>query len=203
MPDLRVSFPEPCDEKWEAMAPADRARICARCDKAVHDLSRYTFDEAEALLRQSPDTCVRARIDNDGAVLLKRSRRADARRMVMAVAATASLLAASAPALAKEERPSGAIRGIVEVSGFSVQVTATDADGRTFRTRAKGKGRFRIKHLPAGTYRLSFVPDCGGSEMTIERVVVGDGETIVPDVRGKDEDRCIVVGLLRIEKDRG
>ena len=54
MPDLRVSFPKPCEEKWEAMTPAGRARVCARCDKAVHDLASYTLDEAEALLRRNP-----------------------------------------------------------------------------------------------------------------------------------------------------
>ena len=123
--------------------------------------------------------------------------------MMMAVAATAGLLTASAPAQAKDERTGGAIRGIVEVSGFSVRVTATDGNGRTFQTKAKGKGGFRIKHLPAGTYRLTFVPDCGGSEMVVEHVVVGDGETVVPDVREKEGEQCSVIGLLRIEDDRG
>ena len=47
MGDLRVSFPKPCDEKWQAMTPEGRARVCGRCDKAVHDLSLYSIDEAE------------------------------------------------------------------------------------------------------------------------------------------------------------
>ncbi len=46
MRDLRVSFPKPCDERWEAMAPEGRARLCARCDTVVHDLSQFEPDEA-------------------------------------------------------------------------------------------------------------------------------------------------------------
>jgi hypothetical protein len=202
MRNLRVSFPKPCDEKWEAMTPAGCARVCARCEKPVHDLSNYTLDQAEALLRRNPDTCVRSRIDGDGFVALKPSRRGDARRMVIAVAATAGLLAASASAFAKPDRPGGAIAGTVEASEFPVRVTATGTDGRTFRTKVKGNdnGRFRISNLPAGTYTLTFIPECG-RKMTVEHVVVGTGETIVPDVRNPDE--CIVIGLLRIEGDRG
>ena len=200
MRDLHVSFPKPCAENWETMTPAGRARVCARCDKAVHDLSRYTLDEAEPLLRGSGEVCVRARVGADGSVALKPGRRNDARRMVVAVAATAGLLAATAPALARETRPAGAIAGKVESGSFRVRVFATGANGQTFRTKVKGNGQFRIKHLPAGPYTLSFHPDCGDS-WTFGEVVVRDGETIVPDV--KDENQCIVVGLLQIEESRG
>jgi len=199
MRDLRVSFPKPCDEKWEAMAPAGCARICARCDTPVHDLSLLSLGEAEALLRRNPGACVRARIDGDGIVALKPSRRGDARRMMIAVAATAGLLAGSAPALARPERPDGAIAGNIN-AGLSMRVTATARDAQRFRTRVRGNGRFRISHLPAGTYTLTFSPGCGSS-WTVENVVVGTGETVLPNVQNEGE--CIVVGMLRIEEDRG
>jgi hypothetical protein len=199
MADLRVSFPKPCDEPWEAMAPAGCARICARCDKAVHDLSLHTFDEAEALLRADPGTCVRARIDADGVVALKPGRRGDARRMVIAAAASAGLLAAAAPAFAGRDRPAGAIAGNIETFGIRMGVTATGPDGQAFRARINGNGRFRLRHLPAGTYTLTFVPTCGDS-WTVENVVVGAGETRVPNVQHMNN--CIVVGLLRIEDPR-
>lgn len=200
MRDLRVSFPRPCGEAWEAMTPAGRARVCGRCEKPVHDLTHYTADEAQALLRGNPETCVRARIGGDGMVALKKSRRGEARRMVIAAAATAGLLAAGAPVLAKQGRPAGVIAGKVQYPAFRTRVTATRTDGLTFRARVKGSGRFRIGQLPAGTYALSFVPSCGDS-WTVENVVVGAGETIVPDVRSPNG--CITVGMLVIEGTSG
>jgi Carboxypeptidase regulatory-like domain len=202
MHELRVSFPRPCDEEWEAMAPAGRGRACARCDRVVHDLSLYEADEAEALLRGDPDTCVRARIGADGAVALKAGRRSAARRMVVAAAAAAGLVTAAAPAFAKAQGPGGVIAGKVESFGFRVRVTATASDGRTFRTRSSNNGRFRIKRVPAGTYRLTFAPGCG-EEWTLDDVVVGDGETMVKDVQDPDRAGCIVVGKLAIEPDLG
>jgi Carboxypeptidase regulatory-like domain len=196
MSDLRVSFPKPCDEDWTAMAPASRARICGRCDKAVHDLSTYGLEEAEALLRGNPGLCVRARIGPDGAVALKPGLRGGARRMMATAAATAGLLMAGAPATAKQDRPGGAIVGKIEASGFPVRVTATAPDGRAYRAKAKGNGRFRIKHVPPGVYTLTFVPDCG-DKWTVENVAVGDGQTRLPDAESPNQ--CIVVGLLRIE----
>jgi hypothetical protein len=183
------------------MTPADRARVCGRCDKQVHDLSRYTIHEAEALLRQEPDVCVRAHVGGDSLVALKSGRRSDARRMMIAVTATAGLLAASTPAVAKQDRPDGAIAGRVDnYDGFRIRVSATGTGGQTFRTKVKGDGHFKIKHLPNGTYTLTFHPDCG-EPWTVENVVVGEGESMVPHVR--NANGCIVVGLLRIEDDRG
>lgn len=202
MRDLRVSFPRPCDEKWDAMTPTSCGRICARCDKVIHDLSQYEPGEAEALLRADPETCVRARIGADGAVELKPARRGGARRMVVA-AATAGLLSAGAPAFAKPDgpdRPGGAIAGKVYAFGYRVRVTAESPSGRAFRAKSKSNGRFRIKGVPTGTYTLTFSPDCGET-WTVENVVVGHGVTVVP--RSQNEAGCIVVGRLRIEDDRG
>lgn len=200
MRDLRVSFPRPCDEKWEAMTPTGCARMCGRCDKLIHDLSQYELDEAEALLRRDPDTCVRAHIDANGVVALKPGRRGNARRMVIAVAATAGLLTTGAPAFAERDRPDGAIAGTVETYAIRMRVTATGTGGQTFRARVRSNGRFRIRHVPADTYTLTFVPVCGNS-WTVENVVVRDGETIVPAVQ--NVDGCIFIGLLRIEDGRG
>ncbi len=203
MRDLRVSFPRPCDEEWEKMTPEGCGRACARCDKVVHDLSQYAFGEAEALLRADPEACVRARIGADGAVELKPGWSGGARRMVVAAAATAGLLSAGAPVFAKphgRDRPDGAITGQVSAFGYRVRVTAESPGGQAFRAKARSNGRFRIKSVPAGTYTLTFSPDCGEA-WTVENVVVGHGETVVP--RSRNEGGCIVVGMIRIEDDRG
>ncbi|MEO7827379.1 MAG: carboxypeptidase-like regulatory domain-containing protein [Allosphingosinicella sp.] len=200
MRDLRVSFPRPCDEEWEAMMPAGCGRICARCDKVIHDLSQYELSEAEALLRRDPDTCVRATIGPDGVVALKPARAGSgARRMVIAAAATVGMLGGGAAAFAKAERPGGAIAGKVEAYAARVRVTATGPAGHGFQAKVKRNGRFRIEGVPAGTYRLTFVPDCGES-WTVENVVVNAGETIVPE--SQNSNGCITVGMLRIGDDK-
>ena len=200
MRDLKVSFPTPCGERWEIMSPAGRARVCARCDKAVHDLSQFELGEAEAMLRAKPGACVRARVDAQGLVQLKPGREGKAGRMAVAIAASAGLLAAGQPVLAKADRPGGAIAGSVDSFGLRVRVTATDADGRTFKAKTGRKGRYRIKHVPAGAYRLTFTPHCGDA-WTVENVVVGEGETKVSETG--DGSGCIIVGQLRVEESRG
>ena len=114
------------------MTPSGCDRVRGRCDKVIHDLSHYALDEAEALLRRFPDTCLRARIGADGVVALRPGRRGNARRMVIAAAATAGLLMASAPALAKRGRPDGAIAGIVESCGSRVSGEGTQG-GDSYR----------------------------------------------------------------------
>jgi hypothetical protein len=200
MRDLRVSFPGPCDEKWEAMTPAGCDRVCGRCDKVIHDLSQLELDEAETLLRGNPGACVRASIGADGTVALKPKSGGGVRRMVIAAAATAGLLAAGAPALARQDRPQGAIAGRVATFGIRIRVTATGPGGETFRATVGNNGRFRIRHIPAGTYRLTFDPACGDS-WTVEGVAVGNGETVIPNV--ENGGSCIVIGLLRIEDGNG
>ncbi|WP_395612321.1 hypothetical protein [Allosphingosinicella sp.] len=59
--------------------------------------------------------------------------------------------------------------------------------------------RFTIRHLPAGTYRFTF--EACEPYPPVENVVVRDGETRVPNIRS--DEQCIVIGLLRIEDDRG
>jgi hypothetical protein len=187
------------------MAPAGCDRVCGRCDKVVHDLARYDIDEAQALLRADPATCVRARIGADGEVLPKPARRGGARRMIAAVAASAGLMAAGTAASAKldaekPQGPGGAIAGRVDAFGYRVRVTAMSPDGRTFQAKSKSDGRFRIPHVPAGAYTLTFKPDCG-TAWTVENVLVGTGEATVP--HSDDENGCIVVGMMRIEPDKG
>jgi len=200
MRDLQASFPRPCDERWDAMTPAGCGRLCGRCDKLVHDLSLHSFDEAETLLSGNPDVCVRARIDTDGSVALRPNGRGEARRMVVAIAATAGLLTASAPAYAKQNRPDGAIAGKMYASTIRTRVIATGTNGQTYRTTVKVNGRFRIKHLPTGTYSLTFRPSCGES-WTVDNVVVSAGETASPEI--ERDSGCIVIGMLRVERHTG
>ena len=91
MTDLKVTFPEPCAEPWDEMAPAGCNRHCASCDKVIHNLASLTLDEAETLLETEDEVCVRARVKNGGEVTLAPSA-TSSRRMVAVLGASANLL---------------------------------------------------------------------------------------------------------------
>jgi hypothetical protein len=60
----------PCGADWKSMQPRGTARLCATCDRLVHDLSALTEREARALLRKPPaeGLCVRYLYDAVGNV---------------------------------------------------------------------------------------------------------------------------------------
>jgi hypothetical protein len=182
------------------MTPQGCDRVCARCDKVIHDLSLRTIDEVETLLRDNPDSCVRARVTADGEVVVKKERSGRALRMMVAMGASATLVAGATPALARDKGPPGAISGSLVANDFPIRVTATSADGKSYRVKANSKRRYRIRHLPAGTYTLTIAPSCGDS-WTVENVVVRDSETVVPTT--VNPAGCITIGLLRIEGNQG
>lgn len=131
MPDVHVTFPSPCGEPWEGMTPAACHRSCAKCDRLVHDLSQYDVAGVEKLLREEPDSCVRASVDAFGVIATKPERQGRVRRMVAVVGASAGLLI-SPPVLAREQRTEGAIVGTAETFGFKTTVTAKDKSGNSY-----------------------------------------------------------------------
>ena len=86
---MRIEIPEPCGEDWTGMSPEARGRRCATCRTTVHELSRYTPEEAEALLAAGA-ACVRAEVLADGRVATRPSR---AGRVLLAAVAAPALLA--------------------------------------------------------------------------------------------------------------
>ena len=199
MRDVEVSFPKPCSEQWDAMAIAGRNRLCARCDTVVHDLSALTFDEAQALLRRAPDSCVRATVNVCGEVALKVSG-GSLRQMVVALGASVGLLAGGAPVAAAERHDRASIAGTLTTSDWNTRVTATSADGKSYRTRVKQNGKYRLKRLPPGTYSLTFTPSCG-DPWSVDAVKVAVDQPLALDTT--DPNPCIVVGAIRIETDAG
>ena len=199
MRDVEVSFPKPCSEQWESMAPSGCNRLCARCDTVVHDLSVLTFDEAQALVRREPDACVRATINARGEVALKSSG-VSVRQMVIALGASVGLFAGGAPVAAAERHDRASIAGTLTTSDWNTRVTATSAEGKSYRTRVKQSGKYRLKRLPPGTYSLTFVPSCG-DPWSVDAIKVADNQPLTLDAT--DPNPCIVVGAIRIETDAG
>jgi len=56
----------PCGASWEEMTPDSGARLCATCDKLVHDLSSMTEQRARRLLASKENLCVRYLFDEHG-----------------------------------------------------------------------------------------------------------------------------------------
>ena len=101
MPDpldvRRVVIRSPCTVPWDSMRGDDVKRFCGECRLHVHDVSRMTRREADALLRTTGgDCCLRIWRRPDGRVITKdcgRVRRALRRRVTAIATATAAVLA--------------------------------------------------------------------------------------------------------------
>jgi hypothetical protein len=151
MADTEILFPKPCHEDWEKMHPDGRARLCDACDRKVHDLSRYTPEEADGLLLGDPvPACVRATILPDGSVATLPSRKG---KMLMAAIATPALMLAAASSATGPR--TGAIVGSVSTAGVPVRVTAVAGSLRR-TTQVDENGGYRFDRLPPGEYRLVF-----------------------------------------------
>ena len=55
-------FTNPCSEKWADMSGDDRARICAKCNEKVHDISERSLAEVSASYIDS-NRCVKMNQD--------------------------------------------------------------------------------------------------------------------------------------------
>ena len=197
MSDLRISFPEPCGESWDAMRPSGCDRICATCSETVHDLAQLTAQEAEALLREPGKHCVRAQVGPDGSLSLRPSPSGLSRRMLVAVSASVGLLASACETVPSAEVAAGAIVGTVDRFSGVTSVRAVSADGRERRTRVRADGSYRFERLPYGTYSLRFTGFCRTWDS--ERITLQEEEYSVEE--RADDPECIVIGMARLEDD--
>jgi hypothetical protein len=83
----------------------------------------------------------------------------------------------------------GAISGTIDTGGNRVWVTVTSPDGLELTMRTWRDGRYRFRHLPAGTYTISH--DYCDEMESVATVVVGDGKTRVPTMRG--DGNCMIM----------
>jgi hypothetical protein len=200
MGDLRVTFPKPCPEQWDAMTPTGCDRHCASCDQVVLDLAELTIAEVEDHIASGAEICVRAQIDARGQIALKSNAWRDARRMFATVGAGIGLLTSGGAAVAGGKQPKGVIAGKVENVDWGTRVTATGADGKTYKANVKNNGDYKIKHVPPGTYSLTFIPSCGDPWDAGTSIVVA-GKTTAKNTTA--ENKCIIVGLLEVEDNNG
>lgn len=197
MSDLRICFPKPCSQKWEEMAPDGCNRYCSRCTTTIHDLANYTPDEGEALLASPEPVCVRVKLNGDPEVATRPGGSGKIRRIVISAAASAGLLAMSSAAIAAKDGPEGIIAGVVHGSYARIKVVAIGADGLRHEVTTDRKGRYRIKHLPPGTYDLEFSYD--EFLWTAKSVIVKDEK--ITYLNTFDPDAPIIVGVMTRDLD--
>ena len=210
MNDLRVSFPKPCSEQWDDMAPDGCNRHCERCEKTIYDLSALTLEEVEGLAR-SGEVCVRAEVGSGGEVRLSEGR--GAHRMVAAIGTSVGIFAASTQAAAADGQKLGAIKGAATGSCGMGSVRATAADGQVYHAKIGINGRYKVKRLRPGPYevRVEMIArpevengSAGPQDPELpndKAVIVVAGRTSKLDL--VDPNSCIVIGMLKIDDSNG
>jgi hypothetical protein len=206
----RIHVVSPCAADWERMIGTDRVRFCEHCNLSVHDVSRMTRREAEALVRASRGRlCMRyvrgadGRVDTiDAPPLVPITRRpsrvaAGAAALVIGMAgagATASAqeaapgaVAAQVSAIPDPGRPTGtaSIGGVVtdplDAVVAGVELTVKNlATGASVSSTTDEEGAYRVDGLEAGMYVVTF--QAPGFRNEEARVLVGDGEARVSNV---------------------
>lgn len=178
MADLKVEFPEPCSEDWDAMRPQGCHRHCATCDKVIHDLAALTFDEAEALLAREDEACVRAEIGSGGVVRLKPSPRSAGRRMVAAAGASLALATAACQTVPEETAQRYTISGQIN-DGIASKVILYSEAGKAKGRKLK-KGKFAFTSLAPGTYSIVLSGDCG-YDVVLDNITIIDRSVTVTE----------------------
>lgn len=193
---IKVAFPKPCDEPWEAMAPRGCNRHCASCDKIIHDLAALTFDEAAALLDTGTEVCVRAKVRRDGVIELKESGRSMARRMVAAAGVSLALATAACQTVPDTSEPRYQITGKFAWKGLYYSAELTSEDGRKWpKRRQPGTGRFIFDNLPPGVYELTTIGDCGRRQV-VDTITITGASMEVTKSSPEFDDSCIIVGVM-------
>lgn len=203
MSDIKVSFPSPCSEPWEGMAPAGCHRHCASCDKVIHNLEAMTVEDVEGLVASGEEVCVRARVAADGTVALAQGPGRGRRRLVATVGATMALAACQTPMV-------GPVTPRYQVTAEPVGWLDTSSlrlvaqDGTVHRPGRTKDGRYRFGNLKAGTYTPTIESYCSDTVFA-EPIEVSDTDIDAGKLRFNDgQNDCIIIGVMvPVEGGRG
>jgi hypothetical protein len=105
-----VEIASPCEVPWISMRGDERVRFCGTCKKNVYNVAGMSRDEAEALIGESTQLCLRLMKRADGTVIT--SDCAPARAQALRKAARRGLYFAVAMA--------GAIGGLLGTAGWAL-----------------------------------------------------------------------------------
>jgi len=86
----------PCGADWSSSSPRGSARLCASCDKLVHDLSAMPESNALRLLRETSESlCVHYLYDRTGEIWFAEHFERRSAGAKLGVAAAAAIVAAT------------------------------------------------------------------------------------------------------------
>jgi hypothetical protein len=194
MRDVKVTFPKPCDQPWDAMTPHGCHRHCAACDKVIHDLAALSVDEAEALLDSGKEVCVRARIGSDGVIATRGPR--DARRLIAAAGASLALATAACQTLPDNAEPRYRITGKFPDKQQYYEARLISADGLEWpKKREPGTGRFIFDNLAPGTYTLTTTDNCG-ERQELRTITFSTDSVDVGKVYPDANESCVIIGVM-------
>jgi hypothetical protein len=211
MTDLRVRLPEPCSERWGDMAQQGCNRFCAECEKTIYDLSSYTFDQAEKLIRSEKQLCVKAKLSDDGTILLKPSTSRQNGRL-LAVAMSACLLATPMQVAAANKQKNGIIEGKVERLRRPTTAIAISPKGKKYKAKLDDDGNYTIKNVPPGSYQLKFQVRCSyrrddysfyGDPVVVKESAVVVANAIQSTYSDGEPSCPIYVGVIEVESGQG
>ena len=201
-----IHFPAPCPVAWETMTKQGRARLCARCDRQVHELAQYTPEEIIALADpNAASVCGQAEIRRDGSLRT----RAGVPGLLRAASVALPILAA--PPAAYAASPDGATGISGTVNNFSGPISApgplaqekvatvtVTGEGTTRTTQSGADGRFVITGIVPGTYRLE-VRTRSAAAWSVEGVLVCPGSMTVQDTNNPSV-RVTVRGVMVVQR---
>ena len=193
MSDIKVSFPSPCSEPWEGMAPAGCHRHCGTCDKVIHDLEAMTVEDVEGLVASGDEVCVRARVTADGTVALAGG--AGRGRLVAVVGATMALAACQTPMVGPvSPRYQVTAEALGWFNTSSLRLIAED--GTNYRPGRTKDGRHRFSNLRPGTYTPRIRSNCGDTVFA-PPIVVSDADIDAGNLEFNDgQNDCIIIGVM-------
>lgn len=177
----RIDVREPCTESWDEMTGNDKVRFCSHCAKNVYDISAYTRERAEKLVRDSAGgLCVRYRKDDRGRVVtapprftqIKRHAKIAASVLATTLSVASMAYSQGSPIVISDEakvekrdkEESNSATGFT-ISGVVKDMTGAivaGADVRLFKQekqineerRSSSSGVFSFAYLDAGRYDL-------------------------------------------------
>ena len=175
-----IDVPAPCPKSWDAMTGDNKARVCASCEKDVHNISGMTRGEVKKLLFQSNESvCIRMEKDADGRIkTLKRQFHQITRQIPMAAGILSASLTFSTVASAQKKPPqprvgkmavsqsvkdakaaasiSGTVKDVQDAIIPNAQIVLRDTKSELSRkTKSNDEGFYEFKNLESGVYELT------------------------------------------------